>query len=224
MRIFLSLGMRGRDENDVLADIAEATHYAKSLYAESATDCEVINTYRQEGAPEDASRMYYLGRSIQILGSCDQVWFINDWENYRGCRAEHEVCKIYGIPCYMLDLRTARLRLEALDAPKTSSAYKTFQFFKQSISNVRDAICFAYFVLYEATAIVFPVVKKPYLITTPENLDASAEIICWCYYFWNPFLPIGVNNLAIGIYTLYIKRCLFDVMQNVFLVSPSHAQ
>ena len=140
MRIFLSLGMRGRDENDVLADIAEATHYAKSLYAESATDCEVINTYRQEGAPEDASRMYYLGRSIQILGSCDQVWFINDWENYRGCRAEHEVCKIYGIPCYMLDLRTVRLKLEALDAPKTSSAYGLFQVFEKTINDAKNAI------------------------------------------------------------------------------------
>ena len=140
MRIFLSLGMRGRDENDILADIAEATHYAKSLYAESATECEVINTYNQEEAPEDASRVYYLGKSIQILGSCDQVWFINDWENYRGCRAEHEVCKIYGIPCYMLDLRTVRLRLEALDAPKTSSAYDLFQAFEKTINDAKNAI------------------------------------------------------------------------------------
>ena len=140
MRIFLSLGMNGRDENDILADIAEATHYAKSLYAESATECEVINTYNQEEAPEDASRVYYLGKSIQILGSCDQVWFINDWENYRGCRAEHEVCKIYGIPCYMLDLRTVRLRLEALDAPKTSSAYDLFQAFEKTINDAKNAI------------------------------------------------------------------------------------
>lgn len=140
MRIFLSLGMSGRDEKDILADITEATHYAKSMYAESATECEVINAYNQEEAPEDAGPTYYLGKSIQVLGSCNQAWFINDWENYRGCRAEHEVCKIYGIPCYILDLRTVRLRLEALDAPKNTSAYQTFQFFKQNISSARDAI------------------------------------------------------------------------------------
>lgn len=140
MRIFLSLGMRGRDEKAILEDIAMATHYAKSMYAKSATECEVINAYNQEEGPEDAGPTYYLGRSIQILGSCDQVWFINNWENYRGCRAEHEACKIYGIPCYILDLRTVRLRLEALDAPKNTSAYQTFQCFKQSISNVMDAI------------------------------------------------------------------------------------
>ena len=111
MRIFLSLGMRGRDEKAILEDIAMATRYAKSMYAESATECEVINTYSQEEAPEDASRIYYLGRSIQVLGSCDQVWFINDWENYRGCLVEYEVCKIYGIPCYTLDLRPVGGRL-----------------------------------------------------------------------------------------------------------------
>lgn len=136
MRIFLSLGMRGRAEKDVLADIAEATHYVKNMHP----DWEVINTYRQEEAPEDASRMYYLGRSIQVLGGCDQVWFINDWYNYCGCRAEHEVCKIYGIPCYMLDLRTVRLRLEALDAPKTSSAYDLFQAFEKTINDAKNAI------------------------------------------------------------------------------------
>ena len=111
MRIFLSLGMKGRDENDVLHDIEEATLYAKAMMSSAHTECEMVDTYQQEEAPEDAGPTYYLGRSIQILGSCDQVWFINDWKNYRGCRVEYEVCKIYGIPHYELDLRTARLRL-----------------------------------------------------------------------------------------------------------------
>ena len=137
MRIFLSLGMRGRDEKDVLHDIEEATFYIKRMHP----DCEVVNTYRQEEAPEDAGPTYYLGRSIQILGSCDQAWFINDWKHFRGCRVEHEVCKAYGIPCYIADLRTVWLNVgEALDTPRNPSAYQTFQFFKQGISNTRDAI------------------------------------------------------------------------------------
>ena len=141
MKIFLSLGMRGRDEKAILEDIAEATHYAKSMYAESATECEVINTYNQEEAPEDASRMYYLGRSIQVLGTCDQVWFINNWKDYCGCRAEYEICRLYDIPCYALDLHAVRLRvIEALDAPKTSSAYGLFQVFEKTINDAKNAI------------------------------------------------------------------------------------
>ena len=115
MRIFLSLGMRGRDEKDVLHDIEEATFYIKRIYP----NCEVVNTYRQEGVPEIVAPTYYLGRSIQILGSCDQVWFLNDWKNYRGCLIEHEVCKAYGIPCYIADLRTVELQsIEALGIQK----------------------------------------------------------------------------------------------------------
>ena len=54
MRIFLSLGMRGRDENAVLEEIAEATRYIKSVHP----DWEIISTYRQEAAPEDADPIY----------------------------------------------------------------------------------------------------------------------------------------------------------------------
>lgn len=137
MRIFLSLGMRGRDEKDVLHDIEEATFYIKRMHP----DCEVVNTYRQEGVPEIVAPTYYLGRSIQILGSCDQVWFINDWKNYRGCLIEHEVCKAYGIPCYTADLRAVGVRLsEALGIQKTPSAYDLFQVFEQTINNTKNAI------------------------------------------------------------------------------------
>lgn len=145
MKIFLSLGMRGRDEKDVLHDIEEATFYIKRMHP----DCEVINTYRQEGVPEIVAPTYYLGRSIQILGSCDQVWFINDWKNYRGCLVEYDVCKIYGIPCYTLDLRPVDGRLRKLiwlnkkankEDDKPCSAYDLFQVFEQTINNARDAI------------------------------------------------------------------------------------
>ena len=141
MKVFLSLGMSGRDEKDVLHDIEEATLYANAIMSSAHTECEMVDTYRQEEAPKVAGLTYYLGESIKVLGMCDQVWFINDWKNYRGCRVEYEVCKIYGIPHYELDLRAARLRLCKIpEDSKTPSAYQTFQFFKQSIDNARDAI------------------------------------------------------------------------------------
>lgn len=137
MRIFLSLGMRGRDEKDVLHDIEEATFYIKRMHP----DCEVVDTYRQEGVPEIVAPTYYLGRSIQILGTCDQAWFLNDWKNYRGCLVEHEVCKAYGIPCYIAELHAVGVRLsEALDIQKTPSAYDLFQVFEQTINNTKNAI------------------------------------------------------------------------------------
>ena len=54
---------------------------------------------------------------------------------------EHEVCKAYGIPCYIADLRTVGLQLiEALGIQKTPSAYDLFQVFEQTINNTKNAI------------------------------------------------------------------------------------
>lgn len=141
MRIFLSLGMRGRDEKDILKDIEKATFYAKDMVRFAHTECEVVNGYQQEAVPKDAGPTYCLGRSIQILGSCDQAWFLNDWKNYRGCLVEHEVCKMYGIPRYALDLRTGRVgHCEDLDTPKNPSAYDLFQVFEKTINDAKNAI------------------------------------------------------------------------------------
>lgn len=152
MKIFLSLGMSGREEKDVLNDIAEATSYIQSIYPEA----EIVNTYFQEEAPKDVGLTYYLGRSIQILGSCDQVWFINDWDNYHGCCVEHKVCDLYGIPYSYLDLRpdiaepsesseTDQIKVKA-EAENESSfserclASDLFDIYKPSIMASRDAI------------------------------------------------------------------------------------
>lgn len=149
MKVFLSLGMSGREEKDVLNDIAEATEYIHSLFP----DYEIINTYFQEEAPKDAGQTYYLGRSIQILGGCDQVWFINDWENYRGCRVEHAVCEQYGIPYSYLDLRPdidesseidqIKVKAEAENKSSCSErclASDLFDIYKDSIMTSRGAI------------------------------------------------------------------------------------
>ena len=77
------------------------------------------------------------------------MWVLNDWKNYRGCLVEYEVCKIYGIPFYTLDLRPVggRLRKQICvdkkankEDNKPCSAYDLFQVFEQTINNARDAI------------------------------------------------------------------------------------
>ena len=51
------------------------------------------------------------------------------------------MCKAYGIPCYIADLRTVGLNVgEALDTPKNPSAYDLFQAFEQTINNTKNAI------------------------------------------------------------------------------------
>ena len=43
--------------------------------------------------------VWYLGKSLQLLSEADLVFFVNDWENYRGCAIEREVAEEYGKFC-----------------------------------------------------------------------------------------------------------------------------
>jgi hypothetical protein len=94
MRVFISAGMTGRSEEDVLDDIQKATDW---IHEEIDKNAEIVHTYFQEEAPADAGPTWYLGKSIQVLGTCDLCCFVGDWEMYRGCVAELHICEIYGI-------------------------------------------------------------------------------------------------------------------------------
>ena len=40
----------------------------------------------------------FLGKSLIYLADADAAIFGEGWENYRGCRIEHQVCADYGVP------------------------------------------------------------------------------------------------------------------------------
>lgn len=39
----------------------------------------------------------YLAKSLENMSLCDVAYFCDGWENYRGCRIEHEVAEAYGV-------------------------------------------------------------------------------------------------------------------------------
>jgi hypothetical protein len=41
----------------------------------------------------------YLSRALDMLSTCDAMYFVKGWENSCGCRVEEFVCKTYGIKC-----------------------------------------------------------------------------------------------------------------------------
>jgi hypothetical protein len=42
--------------------------------------------------------VFYLSQSIYLLSLSDLVYFMDGWENARGCKIEHTIVKEYGIP------------------------------------------------------------------------------------------------------------------------------
>lgn len=39
----------------------------------------------------------YLAKSLENMSLCDVAYFCDGWEDYRGCRIEHEVAEAYGL-------------------------------------------------------------------------------------------------------------------------------
>ena len=41
--------------------------------------------------------LYYIAKSIDVIGKVDAVYFAYDWQTARGCRIERKICQEYGI-------------------------------------------------------------------------------------------------------------------------------
>ena len=41
--------------------------------------------------------LFYLAKSLEVMSQCSAVYFCKGWENYRGCKIEHEAAKEYGL-------------------------------------------------------------------------------------------------------------------------------
>ena len=92
-KVFISVGMRCRKEIDVRLDIDRANH---TIYEMFGRDVETLDNWSCVG-PDNAGRLWYLGEAIKKLGDCDACYFVKGWQKHKGCKAEYEICKLYGI-------------------------------------------------------------------------------------------------------------------------------
>lgn len=60
---------------------------------------EVVDTLFEEDAPGHYNRsgLFYMAKSIDIMGQVDAVYFVKDWNTARGCQIEREIAKAYGV-------------------------------------------------------------------------------------------------------------------------------
>lgn len=93
MKVFISQPMRGKSDEEILLERNQMINKVE----ESATEKpEIVDSFFQ-GAPAEASPLWFLGKSLQLLATADVAVFAKGWEDARGCRIEHECCEQYGI-------------------------------------------------------------------------------------------------------------------------------
>ena len=91
--LFISQPMRDKTDEEILQERVNAIEAAKELVKE---EVQVIDSFFQN-APHDARPLWFLGKSLELLSTADVAVFTKGWENYRGCKIEHQCCEAYGI-------------------------------------------------------------------------------------------------------------------------------
>lgn len=92
MKVFISLPMHGRTDEEVKKEMGRGLAYLKDAYKNEKV--EMVDTFIDLG---DAPRLAYLGRSIQLMANADLVLFMPGWNEANGCLVEHLTAIRYGI-------------------------------------------------------------------------------------------------------------------------------
>ena len=107
MRVFLSLPMTGRSENEVRADIQKMIAYGRDVlglvdadYIHNYDCPELENKEQYFACAERANTLHLLGNAIKVMGSCNLVLFKGGYgmRNSKGCEIEFYICREYDIP------------------------------------------------------------------------------------------------------------------------------
>lgn len=93
MKIFISQPMKDKTDEEIKAERQNIIEVCKRNYGD---DVEIIDSFF-EGAPHDATPVWFLGKSLEKLSEADAVYFADGWRYARGCNIEHEVAADYGI-------------------------------------------------------------------------------------------------------------------------------
>ena len=92
-KLFISQPMRGKSDEDILAEREKAISEAKRILCD---DVELIDTFF--GTSDMSHALEYLGESIKRMANADAAYFADGWQRARGCRIEHGCAVEYGVP------------------------------------------------------------------------------------------------------------------------------
>lgn len=91
-KLFISQPMRGKSDDEILAERSNAIQAAKDALGE---DVELIDSFF--GTSDMSHALEYLGESLKLLAKADIAYFAPGWNEARGCKIEHQCAVEYGI-------------------------------------------------------------------------------------------------------------------------------
>ena len=93
MKVMISQPMNSKKEEQIRRERKKVIEKLENL------EWEVVDTIFAEEPPRNSdAAIWYLAKSIDAISKVDAVMFMNGWQNARGCKIEHEICKQYDKP------------------------------------------------------------------------------------------------------------------------------
>lgn len=91
-KVMISQPMKGKTKEQINA---ERESVVKELLEKGY---ETIDTVFAE-SPEEAQNkpVWYFSKAIEAMSTVDAMYFMEGWEEARGCKLEHQIAEAYGI-------------------------------------------------------------------------------------------------------------------------------
>lgn len=102
-KLFVSVPMKGRTEDEIKANIQKMKKIAETLEGEQL---ELIDSYIEDNPPQtNTQAIWYLGKSLEKLAGADVFIGIDEIYVWKGCRIETNTAEAYGIKTYIIPVR-----------------------------------------------------------------------------------------------------------------------
>lgn len=100
MTIFISQPMSSKTHEEILECQEQTTKKIKNLFGEDTVVIDSYTPYTADTIDEIPEHLRLLAKAINKLADADGAYFTKGWEKSRGCRIEHECCKLYELEIY----------------------------------------------------------------------------------------------------------------------------
>lgn len=102
-KLFVSVPMRGRTEEEIKASIQKMKKIAE-IYEDE--EFELIDSYIEDNPPKNNNEaVWYIGESLKKMAQADVFIGICESYDWRGCQIERETAEKYGIRAYAIPVR-----------------------------------------------------------------------------------------------------------------------
>lgn len=98
--LFISQPMNGLTDKEIHEVRERSLEHVRSMFPQDIhiEDIDQIMDIKDSGLSGDRLGLLYLSRSLELLSKADFAYFIDGWEDARGCRIEHDCAVAYNIP------------------------------------------------------------------------------------------------------------------------------